>query len=94
MHHLKNVVLIRCAWFFNSRYSIVTMSGLWNEIVGLIGVLSIISIFFVMVASPEQIQQLLNTLITGLIMALIIAPAIAITLILINREYKKSETEW
>jgi preprotein translocase subunit YajC len=70
------------------------MSGLWNEIVGLIGVLLIISIFLIMVASPEQIQQLLNTLITGLIMALIIAPAIAITLILIIREYKKRETEW
>jgi preprotein translocase subunit YajC len=70
------------------------MSGLWNEIVGLIGVLLIISIFFIMVASPEQIQQLLNTLITGLIMALIIAPAIAIALILIIREYRKRETEW
>jgi uncharacterized membrane protein len=70
------------------------MSGLWNEIVGLIGVLSIIVIFFIMVASPEQIQQLLNTLITGLIMALIIAPAIAIALILIIREYEKRKEEW
>jgi len=70
------------------------MSGLWNDIVGLIGVLLIISIFFVMVASPEQIQQLLNMIISGLIMALIIAPAIAIALILIIREYEKRKTEW
>jgi len=76
---------------FNSRYNTVMMSGLWNEIVELIGVLSIISIFFITFASPEQIQQLLNTLIT---IALIIAPAIAIALILINREYRKRETEW
>jgi uncharacterized membrane protein len=70
------------------------MSGLWNEIVGLIGVLSIIFIFFIMVASPEQIQQLLNMIISGL-KGFIIALAItAIALILINREYKKSETEW
>jgi preprotein translocase subunit YajC len=69
------------------------MSGLWNDIVRLIGVLSIIVIFFVMVASPEQIQQLLNTIISGL-KGFIIALAIAIALILIIREYKKSETEW
>jgi len=69
------------------------MSGLWNEIVGLIGVLLIISIFFIMVASPEQIQQLLNTIISGLI-GFIIALAIAIALILIIREYRKRETEW
>jgi len=85
--------LIHCAWFFNSRYSIVTMGGLWNDIVGLIGVLSIISIFFIMVASPEQIQQLLNMIISGLI-GFIIALAIAIALILIIREYEKRETEW
>jgi len=78
---------------FNSRYSIVTMSGLWNDIVRLIGVLSIISIFFIMVTSPEQIQQLLNTIISGL-KGFIIALAIAIALILINREYEKRETEW
>jgi hypothetical protein len=70
------------------------MGGWWNDVVRLIGVLLIISIFFVMVASPEQIQQFLNTLITGLIMALIIAPAIAIALILIIREYEKRKTEW
>ena len=79
---------------FSSCYSIVTMGGWWNDVVRLIGVLLIISIFFVMVASPEQIQQFLNTLITGLIMALIIAPAIAIALILIIREYEKRKTEW
>jgi len=78
---------------FNSRYSIVTMSGLWNDIVRLIGVLSIISIFFIMVTSPEQIQQLLNTIISGL-KGFIIALAIAIALILIIREYEKRETEW
>ena len=78
---------------FNSRYSIVTMSGLWNDIVGLIGVLSIISIFFIMVTSPEQIQQLLNTIISGL-KGFIIALAIAIALILIIREYEKRKTEW
>ncbi len=69
------------------------MSGLWNDIVGLIGVLSIISIFFIMVTSPEQIQQLLNTLISVL-KGFIIALAIAIALILIIREYEKRETEW
>jgi uncharacterized membrane protein YccC len=69
------------------------MSGLWNDVVRLIGVLSIIVIFFVMVASPEQIQQLLNTIISGL-KGFIIALAIAIALILIIREYKKRETEW
>jgi preprotein translocase subunit YajC len=69
------------------------MSGLWNDIVGLIGVLSIISIFFIMVASPEQIQQLLNTIISGL-KGFIIALAIAITLILIIREYEKRKEEW
>ena len=69
------------------------MSGLWNDIVGLIGVLSIIVIFFIMVASPEQIQQLLNMIISGL-KEFIIALAIAIALILINREYRKRETEW
>ena len=78
---------------FNSCYSIVTMSGLWNDVVRLIGVLSIIVIFFVMVASPEQIQQLLNMIISGL-KGFIIALAIAIALILIIREYKKRETEW
>gem|GEM_PF-7131303 len=66
------------------------MSGLWNEIVGLIGVLSIISIFFIMVASPEQIQQLLNMIISGL-KGFIIALAIAIALILIIREYEKRD---
>jgi len=70
------------------------MSGLWSDVVRLIGVLLIIVIFFVMVASPEQIQQLLNMIISGL-KGFIIALAItAIALILINREYKKSETEW
>jgi len=69
------------------------MSGWWNDIVGLIGVLLIISIFFVMVASPEQIQQLLNTIISGL-KGFIIALAIAITLILIIREYEKRKEEW
>jgi hypothetical protein len=69
------------------------MSGLWNDIVGLIGVLLIIVIFFVMVASPEQIQQLLNMIISGL-KGFIIALAIAIALILIIREYEKRETEW
>jgi len=79
--------------FFNSRYNTVMMSGLWNDVVRLIGVLSIISIFFIMVASPEQIQQLLKILISGL-KEFIIALAIAIALILINREYRKRETEW
>ena len=79
---------------FNSRYSIVTMSGLWNDIVRLIGVLLIISIFFITFASPEQFQQLLNTIISGLIMALIIALAIAFAFMLIIREYRKRETEW
>jgi hypothetical protein len=70
------------------------MSGLWNDIVRLIGVLSIISIFLIMVASPEQIQQLLNMIISGL-KGFIIALAItAIALILIIREYRKRETEW
>ncbi len=78
---------------FNSRCNTVMMSGLWNDIVGLIGVLSIISIFFIMVTSPEQIQQLLNTLISVL-KGFIIALAIAIALILIIREYEKRETEW
>ena len=79
--------------FFNSRCNTVMMSGLWNDIVGLIGVLLIISIFFVMVASPEQIQQLLNMIISGL-KGFIIALAIAIALIFIIREYEKRETEW
>jgi preprotein translocase subunit YajC len=69
------------------------MSGWWNDIVGLIGVLLIISIFFVMVASPEQIQQLLNMLISVL-KGFIIALAIAIALILIIREYEKRKEEW
>ena len=67
------------------------MSGLWNEIVGLIGVLLIISIFLIMVASPEQFQQLLNTLISE---SMIVLAATAIALILIIREYRKRETEW
>jgi preprotein translocase subunit YajC len=69
------------------------MSGLWNDIVGLIGVLLIISIFFIMVASPEQIQQLLNMIISGL-KGFIIALAIAFALMLIIREYEKRKTEW
>jgi ABC-type nitrate/sulfonate/bicarbonate transport system permease component len=69
------------------------MGGLWNDVVGLIGVLSIISIFLIIVASPEQIQQLLNTLISVL-KGFIIALAIAIALIFIIREYEKRETEW
>jgi len=79
---------------FNSRYSIVTMSGLWNDVVRLIGVLSIISIFFIMVASPEQIQQLLNMIISGLIGFIIALAITAIALILIIREYEKRKTEW
>ena len=78
---------------FNPRCNTVMMSGLWNDVVRLIGVLSIISIFFIMVASPEQIQQLLNMIISGL-KEFIIALAIAIALIFIIREYEKRETEW
>jgi len=78
---------------FNPRCNTVMMSGLWNDIVGLIGVLLIISIFLIMVAPPEQIQQLLNMIISGL-KEFIIALAIAIALIFIIREYEKRETEW
>jgi thioredoxin-related protein len=67
------------------------MGGWWNDIVRLIGVLLIISIFLIMVASPEQIQQLLNTLISE---SMIVLAATAIALILIIREYRKRETEW
>jgi len=67
------------------------MSGLWNDIVNLIGVLSIISIFLIMVASPEQIQQLLNMLLSE---SMIVLAATAIALILIIREYEKREKEW
>ena len=67
------------------------MSGLWNDIVNLIGVLSIISIFFIMVTSPEQIQQLLNMLLSE---SMIVLAATAIALILIIREYEKREKEW
>jgi preprotein translocase subunit YajC len=67
------------------------MSGLWSDVVRLIGVLLIISIFLIMVASPEQIQQLLNTLISE---SMIVLAATAIALILIIREYRKRETEW
>jgi hypothetical protein len=63
------------------------MSGLWNDIVRLIGVLLIIFLFFKMFASPEQF----NTLISE---SMIVLAATAIALILIIREYKKSETEW
>ena len=76
---------------FNSRCNTVTMGGWWNDIVRLIGVLLIISIFLIMVASPEQIQQLLNTLISE---SMIVLAATAIALILIIREYRKRETEW
>jgi len=67
------------------------MSGLWNDIVNLIGVLSIISLFLIMVASPEQIQQLLNMLLSE---SMIVLAATAIALILIIREYEKREKEW
>jgi len=67
------------------------MGGWWNDIVRLIGVLLIISIFLIMVASPEQFQQLLNTLISE---SMIVLAATAIALILIIREYRKRETEW
>jgi len=67
------------------------MSGLWNDIVNLIGVLLIISLFFIMVASPEQIQQLLNMLLSE---SMIVLAATAIALILIIREYEKREKEW
>jgi len=76
---------------FNSRCNTVTMGGWWNDIVRLIGVLLIISIFLIMVASPEQFQQLLNTLISE---SMIVLAATAIALILIIREYRKRETEW
>ena len=76
---------------FNSRCNTVTMSGLWNDIVRLIGVLLIISLFFIMVASPEQIQQLLNMLLSE---SMIVLAATAIALILIIREYEKREKEW
>jgi ABC-type transport system involved in multi-copper enzyme maturation permease subunit len=69
------------------------MSGWWNDVVRLIGVLLIISIFFIMVVPPEQIQQLLNTL-SKFMIKFVIVLAAAITFILIIREYKKSETEW
>ena len=70
------------------------MSGLWSDVVRLIGVLLIIVIFFVMVASPEQIQQLLNMIISGLIGFIIALAITAIALILIIREYEKRKTEW
>jgi preprotein translocase subunit YajC len=76
---------------FNSRCNTVMMSGLWNDIVNLIGVLLIISLFFIMVASPEQIQQLLNMLLSE---SMIVLAATAIALILIIREYEKREKEW
>jgi len=56
--------------------------------------LLIISIFFIMVASPEQIQQLLNMIISGLIGFIIALAITAIALILIIREYEKRKTEW
>jgi len=78
---------------FNSRCNTVMMSGLWNEIVGLIGVLLIIVIFFIMVAPPEQFQQFLKILISVL-KGFIIALAIVIALIFIIREYEKRKEEW
>jgi uncharacterized phage infection (PIP) family protein YhgE len=72
----------------------MVMGNRWNEAVELFRGVLVISIIIWLATIFIPPQQLLNILITGLIMALIIALATAITLILIIREYKKSETEW